>query len=191
MVFYVLEPKSYVVFIVRQPGVYDKWSEATEQVCDFRGVCYKGYDTNKEAEEAFSCNMEAMDATRVHKKCESVEIHDHAARMEKVVEEIGQIFEDMAVSDDDYWFTTGNAMPISLVEEEQVKAFHDAGRQLLENSLEIFIPALGHAKSLALWLMVKGYTDPSTYTPDPSSVERAHGSSAAHSPFFWGPSLLS
>ncbi|KZV39480.1 thioredoxin-like protein CITRX, chloroplastic-like [Dorcoceras hygrometricum] len=41
---------------------------------------------------------------------------------------------------------------------------------------------------LALWLMVKGYTDPSTYTPDPSSVERAHGSSAAHSPFFWGPS---
>ncbi|KZV30614.1 hypothetical protein F511_44788 [Dorcoceras hygrometricum] len=38
---------------------------------------------------------------------------------------------------------------------------------------------------------VKGYTDPSTYTPDPSSVERAHGSSAAHSPFFWGPSFLS
>ncbi|KZV55726.1 monooxygenase [Dorcoceras hygrometricum] len=37
----------------------------------------------------------------------------------------------------------------------------------------------------------QGYTDPSTYTPDPSSVERAHGSSAAHSPFFWGPSLLS
>ncbi|KZV55842.1 hypothetical protein F511_18832 [Dorcoceras hygrometricum] len=41
---------------------------------------------------------------------------------------------------------------------------------------------------LALWLMVKGYTDPSTYTPDPSSVERAYGSSAAHPPFFWGPS---
>ncbi|KZT76725.1 hypothetical protein F511_46248 [Dorcoceras hygrometricum] len=37
----------------------------------------------------------------------------------------------------------------------------------------------------------QGYIDPSTYTPDPSSVERAHGSSAAHSPFFWGPSLLS
>ncbi|KZV43924.1 hypothetical protein F511_35456 [Dorcoceras hygrometricum] len=44
---------------------------------------------------------------------------------------------------------------------------------------------------LALWLKVKGFTDPSTYTPDPSSVERAHGSSVAHSPFFWGPSLLS
>ncbi|KZV32841.1 hypothetical protein F511_30347 [Dorcoceras hygrometricum] len=41
---------------------------------------------------------------------------------------------------------------------------------------------------LALWLMVKGYIDPSTYTPDPSSVERAYGSSAAHSPFLWGPS---
>ncbi|KZV52395.1 U-box domain-containing protein 36-like [Dorcoceras hygrometricum] len=37
----------------------------------------------------------------------------------------------------------------------------------------------------------QGYTDPSTYTPDPSSVERAHGSSAAHSPFLWGPSLFS
>ncbi|KZV06996.1 hypothetical protein F511_45523 [Dorcoceras hygrometricum] len=46
-------------------------------------------------------------------------------------------------------------------------------------------------QSLALWLMVKGYTDPSTYTPDPSSVERAHSSLAAHSPFLWGPSLLS
>ncbi|KZV36073.1 hypothetical protein F511_25637 [Dorcoceras hygrometricum] len=34
----------------------------------------------------------------------------------------------------------------------------------------------------------QGYIDPSTYTPDPSSVERAYGSSAAHSPFLWGPS---
>ncbi|KZV53550.1 hypothetical protein F511_42254 [Dorcoceras hygrometricum] len=34
----------------------------------------------------------------------------------------------------------------------------------------------------------KGYIDPSTYTPDPSSVERAYGSLAAHSPFLWGPS---
>ncbi|KZV57284.1 hypothetical protein F511_33473 [Dorcoceras hygrometricum] len=37
----------------------------------------------------------------------------------------------------------------------------------------------------------KGSADSSNYTPDPSSVERAHGSSAAHSPFLWGPSLLS
>ncbi|KZV24255.1 hypothetical protein F511_01737 [Dorcoceras hygrometricum] len=123
------QPKSYVVFIGRQPDVYDKWSEASKQVCGFRGACYKGYDTNKEAEEAFSCYLEAMDATRAHKKCEcektstsstsrphrtknslklvkvlrdlAVEIHDHAARMEKVVEEIGQILENMAVSDDE------------------------------------------------------------------------------------------
>ncbi|KZV37122.1 hypothetical protein F511_15042 [Dorcoceras hygrometricum] len=122
-------PKSYVFFIGRQPDVYDKWSEASKQVCGFRGACYKWYDTNKEAEEAFSCYLEAMDAARVHKKCESektsttstsrpqraknslklvkvlrdlaVEIHNHAAGMEKVVQEIGQILEDMAVSDDE------------------------------------------------------------------------------------------
>ncbi|KZV45288.1 hypothetical protein F511_06806 [Dorcoceras hygrometricum] len=73
--------------------------------------------------------MEAMNAPRVHKKCEcgepntpstskpqraknsaklvkvlrdlAVEIHNHAAKMEKVVEEIGQILEDMAVSDEE------------------------------------------------------------------------------------------
>ncbi|KZV55952.1 hypothetical protein F511_20062 [Dorcoceras hygrometricum] len=33
----------------------------------------------------------------------------------------------------------------------------------------------------------QGYIDPSNYTPDPSSVERAYGSSAVHSPFLWGP----
>ncbi|KZV15752.1 hypothetical protein F511_29312 [Dorcoceras hygrometricum] len=70
-----------------------------------------------------------MNAPRIHKKCEcektntpstskpqrpknsaklvkvlrdlAVEIHSHAAKMEKVVEDIGQILEDMAVSDDE------------------------------------------------------------------------------------------
>ncbi|KZV47460.1 DNA ligase 1-like [Dorcoceras hygrometricum] len=120
-----------------------------------------------------------MDAIRVHKKCEcektstpstsrpqraknslklvkvlrdlAVEIHGHAARMEKLIEEIGQILEDMAVSDDDSWFTVGNTMPISLLEEEHVTAFHDAGRQQLENSLDIIIPALGHAKEMCIF----------------------------------------
>ncbi|KZV27329.1 hypothetical protein F511_02438 [Dorcoceras hygrometricum] len=165
------EPKSYVVFIGRKAGVYEKWCEASEQVRGFSGACYKGFDTKKEAEEAYSCYLEAMNGPRAHKKCESektntpstskpqhaknsaklakvlrdlaVEIHNHAAKMEKVVEEIGQILEDMA-------FTVGKTMPISLLEEEHVTAFHDAGRQQLENSLDIIIPALGHAKAATL-----------------------------------------
>ncbi|KZV32949.1 hypothetical protein F511_01460 [Dorcoceras hygrometricum] len=123
------KPKAYVVFIGRQPGVYDKWFEASEQVLGFSGACYKGFDTKKEAEEAFSCYLEARNGPRDHKKCEcgktstpststpqrsknslklvkvlrdvAVEIHNHAARMEKAIEEIGQILEDMAVSDDE------------------------------------------------------------------------------------------
>ncbi|KZV25877.1 proton pump-interactor 1-like, partial [Dorcoceras hygrometricum] len=121
--------KSYVVFIGRQPGVYDKWCEASEQVRGFSGACYKGFDTKKEAEEAYSCYLEAMNGPRVHKKCEcektstpstskpqhaknssklvkvlrdlAVELLNHAAKMEKVVDELGQILEDMAVSDDE------------------------------------------------------------------------------------------
>ncbi|KZV20264.1 proton pump-interactor 1-like [Dorcoceras hygrometricum] len=119
-------PKSYVVFVGREPGVYDKWSEASKQVCGFRGTCYKGYETNKEAEEAFRSFVQEPDATRFREKCEcsktstastsrphrgknsqklvkvlrdlAVEIHNHAARMEKVVEEIGEKLDDMQVT---------------------------------------------------------------------------------------------
>ncbi|KZV27893.1 proton pump-interactor 1-like [Dorcoceras hygrometricum] len=123
------QPKSCVVFIGREPGLYDKWSEASKQVCGFRGACYKGYETNKEAEEVFRSFVEEPDATSFREKCDcgksgmtstsrphraknsqklvkvlrdlAVEIHNHAARMEKVVKEIGEILDDMQVSDEE------------------------------------------------------------------------------------------
>ncbi|KZV54453.1 hypothetical protein F511_09768, partial [Dorcoceras hygrometricum] len=119
------QPKSYIVFVGREPGVYERWSEASKQVCGFRGSCYKGYEIKKDAEEAFRSFSQAPDGTRVHEKCEcektstsstsrphrsknsqklvkvlrdlAIEIHNHAARMEKVVEEIGQILEDIGI----------------------------------------------------------------------------------------------
>ncbi|KZV42609.1 proton pump-interactor 1-like [Dorcoceras hygrometricum] len=120
-------PKAYVVFVGREPGVYEKWSEASKQVCGFSGSCYKGYETKKDAEEAFRSFVQSPDASGVYEKCEcektsttstsrphrpnnsqklvkvlrdlAVEIHNHATRMEKVVEEIGQILEDMQLND--------------------------------------------------------------------------------------------
>ncbi|KZV57244.1 proton pump-interactor 1-like [Dorcoceras hygrometricum] len=122
------QPKTYVVFVGRVPGVYERWSEASEQVCGFSGSCYKGYETKTDAEEAFRSFSQAADGTRVHEKCEcqktstcstsrtpqtknsqklvkvlrdlAIEIHDHAVRMEKVVEEIGQILEDMQLDEE-------------------------------------------------------------------------------------------
>ncbi|KZV33106.1 U-box domain-containing protein kinase family protein [Dorcoceras hygrometricum] len=74
----------------------------------------------------------------------AVEMHNHAAKMEKAVEEIGQILEDMVWTD--VVTDLCNTMPISFLEEEQVKAFHDAERQQLQKSLDICIRAHGHAK---------------------------------------------
>ncbi|KZV36082.1 proton pump-interactor 1-like [Dorcoceras hygrometricum] len=119
-------PKAYVVFVGREPGVYEKWCEAIKQVCDFRGACYKGYESIKEAEEAFCSFLQEPDATRFREKCGlaktetastsrpyrpknaqklvkvlrdlAVEIHNHAVRMAKVVEEIGEILDDMQVT---------------------------------------------------------------------------------------------
>ncbi|KZV46922.1 hypothetical protein F511_06164 [Dorcoceras hygrometricum] len=123
------QPKAYVVFVGREPDVYEKWCEASKQVCGFRGCCYKGYETIKDAEEAFHSFLQATDASRVDVKVEceqpstpstsrpnqpknsqklvkvlrdlAVEIHNHAARMEKFVEEIGQIVEDMQLTDEE------------------------------------------------------------------------------------------
>ncbi|KZV14377.1 proton pump-interactor 1-like, partial [Dorcoceras hygrometricum] len=121
--------KAYVVFIGREPGVYERWSDACKQVSGFRGSCYKGFETKEDAEEAYRSFTQAPDATKVEEECEcektstsstsrphrhknsqklmkvlrdlAIEIHNHAARMEKVVEEIGQILEDMQLNDEE------------------------------------------------------------------------------------------
>lgn len=45
--------KFYVVWVGRNPGVYDDWSDAEEQIRDFPGARYKGFSTSAEATIAF------------------------------------------------------------------------------------------------------------------------------------------
>lgn len=45
--------KYYVVFIGRNPGVYDNWDEVYEQTNGFPGARFKGYDSSAEASEAY------------------------------------------------------------------------------------------------------------------------------------------
>lgn len=45
--------KFYVVWAGRQPGVYDDWNDALEQVRDFPGARYKGFSSSAEAARAF------------------------------------------------------------------------------------------------------------------------------------------
>lgn len=47
------EKKYYVVFNGRNPGVYDDWTDALEQVEGFEGARYKGYTSAAEAAAAF------------------------------------------------------------------------------------------------------------------------------------------
>lgn len=45
--------KYYVVWVGREPGVYDDLNDALEQVDDFPGASFKGYDNAEEAAGAF------------------------------------------------------------------------------------------------------------------------------------------
>lgn len=47
------EKKYYVVFKGRNPGVYDDWGDAKEQIDGFEGASYRGYSSPAEAAEAF------------------------------------------------------------------------------------------------------------------------------------------
>lgn len=45
--------KYYTVWVGRNPGVYDDWDDAYEQVRNFPGAKYKGFASSSEAAEAF------------------------------------------------------------------------------------------------------------------------------------------
>ncbi|KZV33105.1 hypothetical protein F511_03371, partial [Dorcoceras hygrometricum] len=90
------KPKCYVVFIGRQPGVYEKWCTANEQVCGFSGACYKGAPSTSKPQRA----KNSKKLVKVLRDL-AVEMHNHAAKMEQAVEEIEKILEDMVVSDDE------------------------------------------------------------------------------------------
>lgn len=45
--------KYYVVFKGRNPGVYDDWGDALEQVQGFEGAVYKGFQSSAEATSAY------------------------------------------------------------------------------------------------------------------------------------------
>ncbi|MDE6443613.1 MAG: ribonuclease H family protein [Muribaculaceae bacterium] len=49
--------KYYVVFCGRNPGVYDDWDDAREQIENFEGARYKGYSSPAEAAEAYRSSL--------------------------------------------------------------------------------------------------------------------------------------
>lgn len=49
--------KFYVVFKGRNPGVYDDWNDAKEQIEGFDGAVFKGYSNAAEATEAYRKNI--------------------------------------------------------------------------------------------------------------------------------------
>lgn len=55
--------KYYVVFQGRNPGVYDDWADALEQVENFPGASYKGYSNAAEAAEALRKSLGMTDSS--------------------------------------------------------------------------------------------------------------------------------
>lgn len=47
------KPKFYCVWVGREPGVYDDWSDCEEQVLNFPGARYKAFSSPQEATAAF------------------------------------------------------------------------------------------------------------------------------------------
>ncbi len=45
--------KFYVVWVGREPGVYDNWSDCEEQILNFPGAKYKSFSSSAEAAQAF------------------------------------------------------------------------------------------------------------------------------------------
>lgn len=45
--------KYYVVWVGREPGIYDNWSDCEEQILNFPGAKFKGFPTPEEAAKAF------------------------------------------------------------------------------------------------------------------------------------------
>ena len=50
--------KFYVVWVGRQPGVYDNWADCAEQVNGFSGAKYKAFEKEAQAREAFQQGWE-------------------------------------------------------------------------------------------------------------------------------------
>ncbi len=48
-----MKQKFYVVWVGREPGVYDNWSDAEEQVLNFPGAKYKSFASAAEAAKAY------------------------------------------------------------------------------------------------------------------------------------------
>ncbi|MDE6021917.1 MAG: ribonuclease H family protein [Muribaculaceae bacterium] len=48
--------KFYVVWVGREPGVYDNWSDCEEQILNFPNAKFKGFDSSEEAAKAFRGN---------------------------------------------------------------------------------------------------------------------------------------
>lgn len=45
--------KFYVVWVGREPGIYDNWSDCEEQILNFPNAKYKGFGSSEEAAKAF------------------------------------------------------------------------------------------------------------------------------------------
>lgn len=74
------DKRYYAVFAGRQPGVYDDFNDAMEQVDGFEGAVFKSYDSPQEAAEAFRRFESRSDSRQIGALLMNASEHQTAAR---------------------------------------------------------------------------------------------------------------
>ncbi len=74
----------YAVWVGREPGVYDEWDDAFEQINGFPGARYKGFDSPQAASEAYrnGCGEDARSLGRLLRNASARrQVSDEAHRL--------------------------------------------------------------------------------------------------------------
>ncbi|MCQ2191914.1 MAG: ribonuclease H family protein [Paludibacteraceae bacterium] len=87
-------PKFYVVWVGKQPGIFNTWAECKAQVENFTGARYKSYPTLAEAQKAYADGWQA----HVHPSTRTLKQEENRIQAEKQGHETLAIAVDAACS---------------------------------------------------------------------------------------------
>ena len=108
--------KFYVVWVGREPGIYNSWEECTQQIHGFAGAVYKSFKTRQLAEEAFNSSSKEF----IGKDFFETELTEDQLKL------IGEPILD-SISVDAAWNTANGVVEYQGVETKTKKVLFSAG----------------------------------------------------------------
>ena len=108
--------KFYVVWVGREPGIYNSWEECTQQIHGFAGAVYKSFKTRQLAEEAYKSSSKEF----IGKDFFESELTEEQLKL------IGEPILD-SISVDAAWNTANGVVEYQGVETKTKKVLFSAG----------------------------------------------------------------